>query len=92
MSQEKTILRKGLKDGGTLTIAAGVYKPFFRNKGKGLRREVTLDVFPCVSFASSDHIFGYAKDNECQTTLYIGWLFFFVYFETFRPVRGTARP
>lgn len=90
--KEKTIVTKGLKDGGTIRIAAGVYKPFLRNKKKGLRRDFTLDVVPCVSFASSDHIWGHTKDNECQTTIYIGWLFFFVYIETFRPVRGTAKP
>lgn len=87
----KTLFHRTLKNGVELEIAAGIYKPFFRDKKKGLRREFTLDIIPCVSYASSDHNWGYEKDNVCQTTLYIGWLIFYVYFETFRPVRGTAQ-
>lgn len=88
----KTILHKSLKNGGHFEIGVGVRKPFFRNKLKGRRRVFTLDVFPVVCYASVDHEWVHTKDNDCQTTLYIGWLIFYVYFETFRPVRGTAKP
>lgn len=52
-------------------------------------REINVDILPTVSSSSDDHCFGYGMEHKCQTTLHIGWIIFFVYFETFRPVRGT---
>lgn len=86
----KAIIHKALKGGGHVEIAAGYHKPFFRNKQKKERREINVDILPTVCYSSDDHYWGYGSENQCQTTLYIGWIIFFVYFETFRPVRGTA--
>lgn len=86
----KTILYKSLKNGGHFEIGVGVRKPFFRNKKKGIHREIDVEILPVFNYDSVDNSFGYSKDDMCQTTIYIGWLIFYAYFETFLPVRGTA--
>lgn len=86
----KSLLYKSLKTGGHFEIAVGICKPFFRDKKNGRRREINVDILPTVCYSSTDHCWGYGTEHRCQTTLYIGWLIFYVYFETFRPVRGTA--
>ena len=88
--KQKTLLYKPLKGGGNIEIAVGYFNPFFRDKQKKVRREINVDILPTVCYSSADHCWGYGTEHRCQTTLYIGWLIFFVYFETFRPVRGTV--
>lgn len=92
---QKTLLYKSLKEkGDSLEIAVGFDKPYKRREAKkdgSGRRWIRLNILPVLWVASDDNERGYYEDNVCQTTVHFAWLFFWIYVETFRKVKGSSR-
>lgn len=84
------LFHRTLKDGGTFEIGCGFDKPFFRNDEKKHGREIYLTILPVVWYASDDTYRG-SGEYTAQSTLHFGWLFFWVYFETFRKWKMEGR-
>ena len=82
----KTIIFKKLKGGGTFEIAIGFDKPFFRNRRKKNGREIYIHVLPTLWVSSTDNYRGPDEYVE-QTTIQFVWMFFWLYFEVFRPLK-----
>lgn len=83
----KTLFYKQLRNpGDTLEVAVYFEKPYRRN-GKVHQRGFYFNILPSLWVASTDNYWGGGK-YVCQSTIQLSWLFFYIYVETFKAVKG----